>query len=135
LIVETKEHNGVGDAVSVELAGGPHTAAKARGALSGLRSDIDPPCLETLRLLITELVTNSVKHAGAESVSLKVLVGSSAVWTEVGDEGPGFDPDSAGTPREDRSGWGLFLVQRLSERWGVRRDAGQTKVWFELPRA
>jgi anti-sigma regulatory factor (Ser/Thr protein kinase) len=135
LLVESKAHNGVGDAVSVELAGGPHAAAKARGALSGLRSDIDPPCLETLRLLVTELVTNGVKHAGSDTVSVKVLVGGSAVWTEVSNEGPGFDPDSAGTPREDRSGWGLFLVQRLSHRWGVRQDNGHTRVWFELARA
>ena len=38
-------------------------------------------------------------------------------------------------PREDRSGWGLFLVQRLAERWGVHHGDGHTQVWFELPRA
>jgi anti-sigma regulatory factor (Ser/Thr protein kinase) len=135
LLVETTSHNGTGDAVSVQLMGDPYAAAKARGVLSGLGSDIDPPCMDTLRLLVTELVTNSVKHARADAVWVKVLVGRSAVWTEVTDEGPGFDPDAAGTPREDRSGWGLFLVQRLAERWGVHHGAGHTQVWFELPRA
>jgi anti-sigma regulatory factor (Ser/Thr protein kinase) len=135
LVVETKAQNGTGDAVSVQLMGSPYAAAKARGVLSGLGSDIDPPCLDTLRLLVTELVTNSVKHAGADAVWVKVLVGSSAVWTEVTDEGPGFDPDTAGMPREDRSGWGLFLVERMAERWGVHHGAGHTRVWFELPRA
>jgi anti-sigma regulatory factor (Ser/Thr protein kinase) len=135
LLAETTEHNGVGDMLALQLAGGPHAAGKARGALSGLRSDIDAPCLETLRLLVTELVTNSVRHAGSDSVWLKVLVGRSAVFTEVSDEGPGFDASAAGTPREDRSGWGLFLVERLADRWGVQQNNGHTRVWFELPRA
>jgi anti-sigma regulatory factor (Ser/Thr protein kinase) len=134
LLVETRAHNGTGDAVTLRLPGGPHAAARARVALANLGSDIGEPCLETLRLLVTELVTNSIKHARADSVSLTVLVGGSSVWTEVIDEGPGFDPDMAGRPREDRSGWGLFLVQRLADRWGVRQDNGHTKVWFELPR-
>jgi anti-sigma regulatory factor (Ser/Thr protein kinase) len=91
--------------------------------------------METLRLLVTELVTNSVKHAGAHSVVLKVLVGRSVVWTEVTDEGPGFDPAATGRPRDDRSGWGLFLVERLAHRWGVNQEGQSTKVWFELLRS
>jgi anti-sigma regulatory factor (Ser/Thr protein kinase) len=134
-VLPANTHNGARDTVILQLSGGPHAAARARGALSGLRSDIDAPCLETLRLLVTELVTNSIKHAGAHTVSLKILVGGSAVRTEVSDEGPGFDPDTAGTPRGDRSGWGLFLVQRLADRWGVQQGDGLTKVWFELSRA
>ena len=135
VLVDTKAKNGTGDAVSVQLVGGVHAAAKARGVVSGLGSDIDAPCLDNLRLLVTELVTNSVKHAGADAVWVKVLIGSSAVWTEVTDEGPGFDPNSAGTPREDRSGWGIFLVERLAQRWGVHQTAGHTGVWFELSRS
>ena len=79
----------------MRLRGGTEAAAKARRELAKLRHDIDPPLMETLRLLVTELVTNSVKHADADTVVLKVLIGRSAVLTEVTDEGPGFDP--AGT--------------------------------------
>lgn len=102
--------------------------------MARLRGDLDAPLMETLRLLVTELVTNSVKHTGAETVELTVLVGSSSVRTEVTDAGPGFDPAKTGSPSSDHTGWGLFLVERLAERWGVDKDGGATKVWFELRR-
>ena len=121
--------------LSLRLAGGPEAAAKARHGLARLRGDLDPPLMETLRLLVTELVTNSVKHTGAQTIALKVLVGRSAVLTEVTDAGRGFDPSTTGTPAKDNTGWGLFLVERLAERWGVNRNGGGTKVWFELRRA
>jgi anti-sigma regulatory factor (Ser/Thr protein kinase) len=118
----------------MRLSGSPDAAAKARRGLSRLRADIDPPLMETLRLLVTELVSNAVKHAAAGTVTLKVIVGRATVLTEVTDEGPGFDPAQTGTPRENHSGWGLFLVGRLAERWGVSRNGSSTSVWFELRR-
>jgi anti-sigma regulatory factor (Ser/Thr protein kinase) len=123
----------VDDGISIRLPGGPEAAARARRELSKLRADIDPPLMETLRLLVTELVSNSVRHAQSRTVVLKVLVGRSMVLTEVSDEGPGFDPAAAGQPGTE-SGWGLFLVERLSDRWGVKHGTGSTRVWFELPR-
>jgi anti-sigma regulatory factor (Ser/Thr protein kinase) len=119
----------------MRIAGGPEAAARARRAIAGLRADLDPSLLETLRLLVTELVANSVRHADADAVTLKVVVSPRAVLTEVTDPGPGFDPASTGTPREDHSGWGLFLVERLAKRWGVTTAGQATRVWFELPRA
>ena len=124
----------VDDGISLRLRGGPEAAARARRALSKLRADIDPPLMETLRLLVTELVSNSVRHARSETVVLKVLVGRAAVLTEVTDEGPGFDPADAGSPGTEDSGWGLFLVERLADRWGVHQDPDFTRVWFELRR-
>jgi anti-sigma regulatory factor (Ser/Thr protein kinase) len=124
----------VDDGISLRLRGGPEAAAKARRALSKLRADIDPPLLETLRLLVTELVSNSVRHARADTVVLRVLVGRTVVLTEVTDEGPGFDPDDAAKPGTEDSGWGLFLVERLAQRWGVTQQDDATKVWFELRR-
>jgi anti-sigma regulatory factor (Ser/Thr protein kinase) len=123
------------DGLSLRLDRGPDAAAKARRGLSGLRSDLDAPLMETLRLLVTELVTNSVRHTGADAVMLKVLVGNGAVWTEVTDGGPGFDPPAADTAEADRTRWGLFLVERLAERWGVNQGGHGTKVWFELRRS
>ena len=92
----------VDDGISLRLRGGPEAAARARRALSKLRADIDPPLMETLRLLVTELVSNSVRHAHSETVVLKVLVGRTAVLTEVTDEGPGFDPADAAHARHRR---------------------------------
>jgi anti-sigma regulatory factor (Ser/Thr protein kinase) len=122
------------DGMTLRLQGNNEAAAHARSALGRLRSDIDPPLMETLRLLVTELVTNSIKHAGADSVVLRVLVGRKAVWTEVADEGPGFDPADTKPPGHERPGWGLFLVERLADRWGVNHVGRSTKVWFELRR-
>jgi anti-sigma regulatory factor (Ser/Thr protein kinase) len=128
------------DGLRMRLASGPDAAAEARRAIAGLRADLDPPLMETLRLLVTELVTNSVRHTDCESLTLRVAIGRAAVLTEVTDEGPGFD---AGAAREgelpdahdpDR-GWGLFLVQRLARDWGVKEDGASKRVWFELGRA
>ena len=123
------------DDLSVRLSGGQEAPARARRALARLRADLNAPTMETLRLLVTELVGNSVKHAKAESVILNVRVNSRAVLAEVTDEGEGFRPASAGARRADDTGWGLFMVERLADRWGVVRDGKATRVWFELSRA
>jgi two-component sensor histidine kinase len=119
--------------LALRLSGGADAAARARRELTRLRTDLDPPLAETLRLLVTELVSNAVRHAAAKDVSLKVLVARKAVFTEVTDDGPGFDPDQADASRANH--WGLFLVTRLADRWGVVHDGKATKVWFELRRA
>jgi anti-sigma regulatory factor (Ser/Thr protein kinase) len=131
-LVKTKER--VESGLSLRLDREPDAAAKARRGLARLRGDLDAPLMETLRLLVTELVTNSVRHTGAGAVELTVVVGRSSVLTEVSDAGPGFDPETTASPTGDHKGWGLLLVERLAERWGVDSDGGATKVWFELRR-
>ena len=123
------------DGLSMSLGSGPGAAAEARHAIAKLRADLDPPLMETLRLLVTELVTNSVRHTAADSVTLKVAIGKSAVLTEVVDTGPGFDPQRVNQSGDENTGWGLFLVQRLAHRWGVKHDGPSKRVWFELRRA
>jgi anti-sigma regulatory factor (Ser/Thr protein kinase) len=130
-----RAQSSVQDGLTLRLPGDRDAAAKARRALGNLRGDLDPPLMETLRLLVTELVTNSVRHTGAETIVLRILVGRSAVWTEVTDAGPGFDPPGPVRASNDGAGWGLFLVERLAERWGVNQSDAGTKVWFELRRA
>jgi anti-sigma regulatory factor (Ser/Thr protein kinase) len=107
----------------------------ARRAIGELRADLDPPLMETLRLLVTELVTNSVRHTAADFVTLKVAVGKSAVLTEVADAGPSLEPESVEQAGDEDTGWGLFLVQRLAQSWGVKHDGPLKRVWFELRRA
>jgi anti-sigma regulatory factor (Ser/Thr protein kinase) len=122
------------DTINLRFRGGPEAATLARRALGKLRGDIDPPLMETMRLLVTELIANSVRHTGSDSVGLKVLVGRNAVLVEVSDSGPGFQhrPRRRGDAVE--SGWGLFMVERLAHRWGIGRDGPATRVWFELLR-
>ena len=76
--------------LKMRLGSGPEAAADARRAIAELRADLDPPLMETLRLLVTELVTNSVRHTAADSVTLRVAVGKTSVLTEGADTGPGF---------------------------------------------
>ena len=86
---------------------------------------------------MTELVTNSVRHGhtGPDgSVRLRIKLTRSKVRVEVRDPGPGFDESRQPQPADDRaSGWGLFFVDELADRWGVDRKRG-TLVWFEVAR-
>jgi len=120
-----------------ELAGGPYAATAARLALDNLDAELDPVLAQDLRLLVTEAVKNSVQHAKVgpeDSIGLKISVREDSVRIEVTDEGPGFEPDASRPDEDEVSGWGLFLIDQLSERWGVVHDKGTT-VWFEVNRA
>jgi anti-sigma regulatory factor (Ser/Thr protein kinase) len=115
---------------------GPGAVPAARRAIAGLAGHVGIGILGDLRLLVSELVTNSVRHAGLDSddaIGLEITVSSERVRVEVMDIGPGFDRRSP-EPREDRTGgYGLFLVDRLADRWGVVSDEA-TRVWFEIDR-
>lgn len=122
------------DGLLMHLGSGPEAAVEARTAIAKLRADIDPPLMETLRLLVTELVTNSVRHTDESSMTLKVAIGKAAVLTEVSDRGASFDPDCLDEAGTEHCGWGLLLVQRLAHSWGVKNDGDSKRVWFELRR-
>jgi anti-sigma regulatory factor (Ser/Thr protein kinase) len=100
-----------------------------------LRSDLDAPLLENVRLLVTELITNAVRHAHAEAVELVMVVSRTRVHVEVGNPGAGFEPRPSG-PEDSDKGWGLFLVDRLSSDWGVAQESGTDyqRVWFVMAR-
>ena len=112
----------------------------ARHAVAGLAPYLDPLVAENAELLVSELVTNSVRHAGLpEEASIEFSVRASAevLMVEVADAGQGFDHTTALRPRAvagmpEPSGWGLFLVDRISDRWGAVEMDGETRVWFEL---
>jgi anti-sigma regulatory factor (Ser/Thr protein kinase) len=127
------------DGLRMRLGSGPDAAAEARRAIAQLRADLDPPLMETLRLLVTELVTNSVRHTNCDALTLRIAIGKSAVLTEVADDGPSFElePVEREEARADDAdcGWGLFLVQRLARNWGVKDEGSSKRVWFELARA
>jgi anti-sigma regulatory factor (Ser/Thr protein kinase) len=129
---------GMNDEMSFELAGGPYAVTASRLAIAGLEDKLDPNVLFDMRLLVSELVTNCVKHAQIgpdESIQLAVEIGPDTVKVSVRDHGPGFEPPTGPPSEEDAEaggGWGLFLVEQLSKSWGVERQQGAT-VWFELP--
>ena len=127
--------NGGDDGFRLQLSGGAMAAGRARRELARLRADLDPPLLESVRLLVTELVTNSVRHAGADAMELAVEVGSKRVRVEIANPGSGFEPGVRDAGVDSDAGWGLFLVERLSDAWGVVEEDGSQRVWFEVQRS
>lgn len=92
----------------------------------GLGQDLE----HTVTLLATELVTNSVRHAGArpeQRIVLLATIEPDYARIEVYDPGPGFDPEV----RHDSKGFGLRLVDKLATDWGVEHGEG-FRVWFEI---
>lgn len=119
----------------LQLKPGPQAAGEGRHALDRLDGAIDDEQLGELRLLVTELLTNSVRHGGSQDwITLDVEIYANAVRAVVTDRGDGFEPEPTPRPHLDRpGGWGLCLVDRLADRWGVDRRRG-TAVWFEMQR-
>ncbi|MGH2555761.1 MAG: ATP-binding protein [Actinomycetota bacterium] len=112
----------------------------ARQAIEeSLAETIPPTVLSDAKLLVTELVTNSLQHAGLEpdeSISLSVEVdeGSEVIRVTVSNPGPGFDLSDAVPTSSGVGGRGLHLVEQVAKRWGLTRD-GTTAFWFELSTA
>jgi anti-sigma regulatory factor (Ser/Thr protein kinase) len=126
---------GVVSRLHMQLKPGAQAAGEGRHALDPLGGAIEQSQLDTLRLLVTELVTNSVRHARAAAfIALDVEIDATAVRVAVSDRGRGFHPDESPRPHTNRpGGWGLCLVDRLSDRWGVSLGE-RTSVWFEMDR-
>jgi anti-sigma regulatory factor (Ser/Thr protein kinase) len=120
--------------VSIQLQAGPSAAALARNALVPIERQVDDDLMADVRLLVSELVTNSVRHADMPppgTVSLDVSLDGQRIHVEVRDNGSGFEPRRRRAGQSKAGGWGLYLVERLADRWGVMRNTF-TRVWFEI---
>jgi anti-sigma regulatory factor (Ser/Thr protein kinase) len=130
--------NGGGIAVlvrSLEIAATPNAAASARRWLDGITP------LRALgqvgfdvRLLATELVSNSVRHAGldpSDEIELRLDLSSTRLRMEVRDSGTGFDPALREPDSGAEGGRGLLIVAAIAHRWGLETADGSL-VWFEI---
>ena len=120
--------------VSIYLEAGPSAAAIARNALVPIERRVDEDVMADVRLLVSELVTNSVRHSEMPPpgiVGLDVSLDSRRIHVEVRDSGVGFEPRGRRPGQSQVGGWGLFLVEKLADRWGVMRNHF-TQVWFEI---
>jgi anti-sigma regulatory factor (Ser/Thr protein kinase) len=106
--------------------------AQARAALEVFDQILAPEVLEDLQLVVSELVTNSVKFGPKRSITLALSVeGEGRVRGEVIDEGDAETARIEMTPEPTvDGGWGLHLVDQVATAWGVAE--GSTHVWFEL---
>lgn len=104
-------------------------SAAARRALEQAPLPGNEDTVRAASLLATELINNAVLHGRGEEIRFEVSTEADRVRVEVADDGNGFDP-SQRAEREDPGGWGLGVVDALSEDWGMYEAS--THVWFEL---
>ena len=121
--------------IDLRLVPEPEVVTTARHALDQLADLLPAEKLEDVRLVVSELVTNSILHAELspnDQISLTVTVLSGSVRGRVCDPGSGFEVPSEPSPRSDMSGgWGLPIVEMISDRWGVQQNSCAC-VWFEI---
>ncbi|MFE2110413.1 ATP-binding protein [Kitasatospora sp. NPDC059463] len=116
----------------VPLSARPGITAEARARTSDWLDDItERVVVADVLLLVSELVTNAVRHTG-EPGSLLLLRDENLLRIEVTDSSP--RPPRPRRPRhpEDVGGLGLFLLGRLARRWGWYRHGPGKAVWCEV---
>ena len=87
----------------------------------------------TATFLTSEVVTNAVRHSGLtadDTIGFSIEVEEGTIRIRVSDEGAGFEKPRNPVANEDH-GFGLAMVDRLADRWGVTHD-GSNEVWFEI---
>jgi anti-sigma regulatory factor (Ser/Thr protein kinase) len=119
----------------VALPSVSNAAAAARAAVSAwMAGQVSETMLADAQLLVVELVTNSVRHADAPAdavISVRAQASVDVVRLEVEDDDRTGSIARRAPDLQNGGGFGLNVVERLSARWGVNRDAG-TRVWAEL---
>jgi anti-sigma regulatory factor (Ser/Thr protein kinase) len=111
----------------------PHSVAGARERVIALAEPfVDGPRVADLRLVISEVITNAVRHGGSGDVIVGVMAKQDYLCVQVTDTGAGFAPRPRAFEPDDDGGFGLFLVERLTRRWGLTREDSNTRVWFEF---
>jgi Histidine kinase-like ATPase domain len=121
-------------AVALDLPLEPASARRARELLEPFRERLDEITFFDLRLLVSELVVEALHAAsGAHDarVKLRAEVRGGRIRAEVAN-GRGAFRLPPGRPEPGDAGWGLYLVTRLSRRWGLRRGAESSSVWLEV---
>ena len=115
---------------SLELPRTLEAPSQARDVLDQLDPKLPEHVLPDLRLLVSELVSNGVKYGGDGPVRVDIVNEPDRVRAEIVDQGVGFTPVERDGDLSRVGGWGLHLVDRLTDRWGTYE--GSTHVWFEI---
>src|SRR5919199_4764710 len=111
----------------------PHSVPRARERVVELAEPfVDRGRIGDLRLVISEVITNAVRHGGDGDMVVAVTPKDEYLCVQVTDTGDGFAPRPRAFEPDDDGGFGLFLVERLTRRWGLTRENHNTRVWFEF---
>jgi signal transduction histidine kinase len=114
----------------------PPAPSLARDVVRSVVPPLSDAAAHSVLLMTSEIVSNALRHGrpqASQEVALRVDRRPHNVRVEVLNDGPAFVPERPDKPTEARdSGYGLYLVDRLSTAWGVEAEGERTKVWFEL---
>lgn len=120
---------------SVTIAGRPERVAVARAFAAAVLGRRHPEG-ETAVLLVSELVTNSVRHSASrlpgQTITVTVLSDGEVIRVEVTDRRGAAMPVLRSADDGAEGSRGLYLVDTLAVRWGFDQDGGHTTTWFEL---
>jgi two-component sensor histidine kinase len=116
--------------LTMRLERQPRASAQARRALSALEGQVPRRTYADLRYVVSELVTNSVRHASGKMIEVALRSDEQGrIRGEIADEGTGPIRIRENVDKAD-GGMGLRIVAALTSRWGV--DPESSNVWFEL---
>jgi anti-sigma regulatory factor (Ser/Thr protein kinase) len=109
----------------------PGAPAQARRIIAEeLASRLPERTMDEIKLMVSELVAGGIVHGGqpADDPVMLDLVVNGEIRCGVLDHGPGF----ANRVAQARwRGWGLRVIEQLSDRWGMQCSPDRTEVWFE----
>jgi anti-sigma regulatory factor (Ser/Thr protein kinase) len=114
------------NAMTLQIESNLNAPSVTRSRLQGLKPRLEPR-FDDVILVVSELVSNSVRHGRRDSIDVKISSTDGVIRVEVTDQGPGF---AMGDPRGE--GLGLAIVEKLSERWGLKDGRSGFTVWAEL---
>ena len=108
----------------------PESVGIARRAVGEVLEGLDDRTQDGVRVIVSELVTNALKHGPDRPIGLRIWRNGESIRGEVEDEGSGKIEIWREGDRGSEGGYGLPIVEAMSDRWGVYD--GNTRVWFEL---
>jgi len=116
------------------LAAHPASVAEARRRMAELAEPlVDETRMADLQLVLSEVVSNAIRHGSStEPVILAVTPKDEFLCVQVTDAGSGIAPRPRATIPDEHGGWGFFLIEYLTRRWGMTRENRRTRVWFEF---
>src|SRR5688500_19966081 len=97
----------------------PESVGEARHALSEVLEGVDERTQDGVTVIVSELVTNAIKHGPDRPIALRVWRDGEAVRGEIEDEGRGKVEIWRESDRGPEGGYGLPIVEAMSDRWGV----------------
>jgi anti-sigma regulatory factor (Ser/Thr protein kinase) len=132
-----KGRGAITEAIAIDLPLEPLSARQAREQLEPFRKALDEVSFLDLRILVSELVIealNAESEAQDAKIQICVELQDDRVHAEISDGGAAYRVPPR-HPEPGERGWALYLVRRLSRRWGVRCDSESSMVWLEMPRS